>query len=97
MAESDLSALRSASLDANGFVREDAVKRLAKVATGEELPYLLLRLNDWVPQVRDAAREAVLARITPEYAPHFVTYLATFARLSLPRTVAALTATKELL
>ena len=48
------------SFHPSGYVREAAVKRLAVQDDGSEVPYLLLRLNDWVPEVREAARLAVL-------------------------------------
>ncbi len=47
--------LRAASAHWNGFVRQAAVERLAREADGAELPFLLVRLNDWVWQVRSAA------------------------------------------
>ena len=56
----------------NGHVREAAIFELASRRTGKELPFLLIRLNDWVSQVRDAAATAVRARIEPSYAVHFL-------------------------
>lgn len=43
------------SFHPNGYVREAAVKRLASVSDSSEVRFLLLRLNDWVPEVREAA------------------------------------------
>jgi hypothetical protein len=51
----------------SGYVREAVVRALADHRGGAELPFLLIRLNDWVPQVRDAARRAVAERVRPEY------------------------------
>lgn len=45
-----------ASFNPNGFIREKAVRRLSKF--NSSLPYIILRQNDWVLQVRQAAREA---------------------------------------
>ena len=59
----------------DGYVREAAVRAIADSRTGAELPFLLIRLNDWVRQVRTAARDAILARLTNDYIPHFVRYL----------------------
>ncbi len=59
------------SFHPSGYVREEAVRELARRRSGSELPYLLLRLNDWVPQVRDAARQAVVRRMTEEDVPAF--------------------------
>lgn len=73
--------LRLSSFHHNGFVREEALRRLALIRDGSELPYLLLRMNDWAGPVRRVAREAVLDRITDDYADHFVRNMALLARL----------------
>lgn len=65
-------ALGLASLHASGYVREAAVRELATMHGGAELPYLLIRLNDWVEPVRDAAYEAIRARLVPAFAPQLV-------------------------
>lgn len=69
------------SLHGSGYARENAIQRLAAFRDGRELRYLLLRLNDWVPQVREAARMAILARIDPRYANHFAAHLGLVTRL----------------
>ncbi|MBV9850523.1 MAG: hypothetical protein JO250_12695 [Armatimonadetes bacterium] len=63
-----------ASFHGNGYVREAAVRRLDASSDGE-LPFLLLRLNDWVEQVHRAALAACAARLTPENARQFVANL----------------------
>lgn len=45
--------LGMASFHRSGFVREAAVRALERMTTGAELKFLILRLNDWVPNVRD--------------------------------------------
>ena len=70
-----------ASLHWNGYVREEAVKFLAGVSTGAELPFLLLRLNDWVEPVRAAALQAVEARLQPDGAAPFFRFLPLVLRL----------------
>ncbi|HEX8209697.1 MAG TPA: HEAT repeat domain-containing protein [Longimicrobium sp.] len=70
-----------ASFHARGYVREAAVRELATSSGGGELPYLLIRLNDWVEPVRDAAYEEVQARLVAAYAPHFVRSLWLVERL----------------
>lgn len=47
--------------DYSGYVREAAVRRAAELGMTTLLPGVAERLNDWVTQVRDAARTAVLA------------------------------------
>ncbi len=59
------------SFHGSGFVREAAVNVLANLFDGSELPFLLLRVNDWVGTVRESAAVAVLHRIRPDYARHF--------------------------
>jgi HEAT repeat protein len=70
-----------ASFHASGYVREEAVRRLAGSNSGAELPFLFIRLNDWVANVREAARRAVGARLSPLYAGSLVENLPLVARL----------------
>ncbi|MCX4084323.1 hypothetical protein N7281_05695 [Rickettsia hoogstraalii] len=53
-----------ASLNYSGYIREEALNYLEKLPTHEILPYILLRLNDWVPEVRVKANK-ILAKILP--------------------------------
>ncbi len=71
------------SFHKNGFIREPAVKHLSACTTGAELPYLLMRLADWVPQVRGVAEHAVEQRIKSDYLHHFVNNIALLDRLKL--------------
>lgn len=52
-----------ASLNHNGFIREKAIDYLKQIPCEDVLPYLLLRLNDWVPQVSMKAQEVILTLI----------------------------------
>ncbi len=70
-----------ASFHYSGYVREAAVGELASQRTGKELPFLLIRLNDWVSQVRDTAARAVRARIEQTYAVHFLANISLVLRL----------------
>jgi HEAT repeat protein len=47
------------SSHASGFKRENAVRRLGMLGDPTAIPYLIVRANDWVPQVRAAARDAL--------------------------------------
>jgi len=67
----------------SGFVRQKAVEALAGCPDGIELPFLLVRLNDWVPEVRAAAEEALRARLHVEHARSWVRCLGLLARLRL--------------
>ena len=56
----DVETLVSASADRNGFVREGAIHALDDHPGTASLSAIIARLNDWVPQVRDAAQRAYL-------------------------------------
>lgn len=49
-----------ASLNCNGYVREEALDYLGNLPTSAILPYILIRLNDWVPEVADKAKVILL-------------------------------------
>jgi HEAT repeat protein len=70
-----------ASFHNSGYVRAAAVKELASLHTGKELPFLLIRLNDWVAEIRDAATQAVRERMEPAYAIHFLANISLVLRL----------------
>ena len=60
------------SFHPSGYIREAAMRRLTQITSGQELPFLLLRLNDWVAPVYQLALAAVQERITPQYADTLV-------------------------
>lgn len=63
------------SEDYDGFTREDAVRQLGRLADPIALIPLLRRANDWVPQVRVAALEALRSLMIPANATAFVQHL----------------------
>lgn len=65
-----------ASFHGNGFVREVAVRLLADFDDGFELPFLLIRANDWAAQVQATAISAVSKRVAIPYAEHWLRSLA---------------------
>src|ERR1041385_4525609 len=67
--------LLAMSSHASGFKRENAVRRLGMLGNPLALPYLIERANDWVPQVRAAARDALSKLLTAENAEAYVTAL----------------------
>ncbi len=69
------SVLGLLSFHRNGYVRHEAVRLLAQSQDASELPYLLIRQNDWVEPIRVDARRAVEARLDEGYLPDFVTNL----------------------
>jgi HEAT repeat protein len=54
------------SFHPNGYFREKAIKELSIISTGQELPYLFIRLNDWVQVVSSLAKSALLQKIRRE-------------------------------
>ncbi len=55
------------SFDRSGYIREEGVAKLADAPDSFPVPFLLLRLNDPVGEVRGLAQEALAARLTPEH------------------------------
>jgi HEAT repeat protein len=79
---SSISILGIASFHTNGYVREAAVRELGKTQTGAELPFLFIRANDWVPQIRSIARDLLLKRIRPDYIHRVLAWLPLALRLA---------------
>ena len=65
----------------SGHIRQRALDRLRTCDGGGELPFLLARANDWVPQVAEVARALLEARLHPDQAVHWVRQLALLTRL----------------
>src|SRR5262249_9196048 len=65
----------------SGFVREETIRILGRDQSDTILPFLLIRLVDWVAPVRFAAKTEVLRRLEPRYAKTFVDCLALMERL----------------
>ncbi len=80
-------ALGLLSMNANGHTRELATRALASATAAGELPFLLLRVNDWVSEVSAVARGATEQRILPENAATFVALLPLVERLKSQRRV----------
>jgi HEAT repeat protein len=59
----------------NGYVRESSVKYLEAQKSGIELPFLLIRLTDWVAPVAARAKLALEARLNKDYLHHFIDHL----------------------
>lgn len=70
------------SFNPNGFIREKAVRQLAKRFDGSELPFILLRANDWVESVHNQAIAALQERLEGDYSRHFTNNLYLIKHLS---------------
>jgi HEAT repeat protein len=79
-------ALAIASFSRNGHIREHSVRAIGELQRdGREVPFLVLRTVDYVPQVRRAATAALASRFTSENAPSFVLALPLLRHLDTHR------------
>ena len=60
------------SLHKNGYVRQVAVRFLSNVENGEEIRFLILRLNDWVDSISEAAQAAISDRLAGDNLVSFI-------------------------
>ena len=70
--QADIDILIAQSDSWDGYVREQAVRALGRLRDGRAFPPLLIRVNDWVPEVRAAARLALENYLIPEHAAAWV-------------------------
>lgn len=70
-----LDDLHEQANDWNGHEREKAVERLGEIGSVSSIPVLLKRANDWVPQVRESAKKALLTLCTSQNVDAFVLHL----------------------
>lgn len=61
-----------ASFHWDGYVREVAVRRLSQFQNGSEIPWLLIRLNDWVSPIRFKAYRALKQKIHIRNIEYFI-------------------------
>jgi HEAT repeat protein len=73
------------SSNIDGFKRENAVRRLGMIGNPAAIPALIIRANDWVPQVRAAAYDALIKMLTPANAEAIVASLPQFLHLQACR------------
>ncbi|KJS49695.1 HEAT repeat domain-containing protein [Desulfosporosinus sp. BICA1-9] len=74
--ETDISVhlLGIASLNSNGYVREKALKLISGVKSPSAVPYILLRLNDWVVSVRNLAEHIIKNMFIPDNIDLFINH-----------------------
>ena len=65
----------------NGYEREDAVRRLGDFGDPTALPALIIRVNDWVAQVRAAAKRAIINLLSYGSVEAFIECLPAFYHL----------------
>lgn len=70
------------TLNSSGYVREAALRHLMSINELQlSLPYLLLRVNDWVEPVRNQATEYVRSVIKPQHIAHWACVLGLLAQI----------------
>ncbi len=74
-----------ASMYRDGFVRERAVKLLAQHISSETLPFVIIRTNDWVENVRVQAVRNLKSILKPEFAGLIIKNLYLLSRLETSR------------
>ena len=75
LSQPGLADLLAMSSSLNGFKRENAVRRLGMLGNPASIPYLIERANDWVPQVRAAAYDALIRMLKTGNGASFVACL----------------------
>lgn len=87
-----LAVLLLASLHHDGYVRQAAVDHLSSLPVspdaqtrGVEVPFLLLRLNDWVGPVQQVAVAGLMKRLSAANAPYLVRSLHLIQQLAIYR------------
>lgn len=61
-----------ASLNSNGYIREKSLRNFSKVSSSSAIPYILLRLNDWVLPVRIIAEYTLKSLLTVDNVDAFI-------------------------
>jgi len=72
--EMRISLLGVASLNWNGYVREKALKLMAGIPNGTAIPYILLRLNDWIKNIRELALHILKNTLTEKNIDVFINH-----------------------
>ena len=69
------------SFHPGGRVREAMVRKLDERHVGDEMPFLILRMNDWVKPIQALARQAMERRLRPPMASRIIACIPLFRRL----------------
>jgi HEAT repeat protein len=78
----ELILLALMSAHRSGYVRAEVIHSLGKDSSGTAIPFLLVRLVDWVEAVRRAADLELIDKLQPQYGRMFVRCLGLLERLS---------------
>jgi hypothetical protein len=78
----DFILLALMSAHRSGYVRVEVIRSLGKDSSGTAIPFLLVRLVDWVEAVRRGADFELIDKLQPRYGSMFVRCLGLLERLS---------------
>jgi len=70
--ELEITLLCIASMNGNGYSREEALKRLIELQTQRTIPFILFRLADWVAPIRKKAEKAITRFLVEENTIYFI-------------------------
>lgn len=70
--ELEITLLCIASMNGNGYSREEALNRLIELQTQRTIPFILFRLADWVAPIRKKAEKAIKKFIISENTTYFI-------------------------
>ncbi|SEA27967.1 hypothetical protein SAMN05192529_11276 [Arachidicoccus rhizosphaerae] len=76
--EVSIELLAISSLNGNGHIREEAVKKLAQAKHIRAVPFLIYRLADWVAPVRQAAMDGIKNYLNISYIDSLIHHLPLF-------------------
>ncbi|MCF8371764.1 MAG: hypothetical protein K9H64_09075 [Bacteroidales bacterium] len=70
--EIEVTLLCIASMNGNGYSREEALNRLIELQTQRTIPFILFRLADWVTPIRKKAESAIQKFLVAENTTYFI-------------------------
>ena len=70
--EIKITLLYIASMNGNGYSREEALKRLLELQTQKTIPFILFRLADWVAPIRETAEIAIQKLLVAKNTTYFI-------------------------
>ncbi|MBU3143805.1 HEAT repeat domain-containing protein [Clostridium sp. CF012] len=79
--EEKVTILGLCSFHPNGYFREKAIINLSQLEKGYAIPYLLIRVNDWVREVKNVSKKYLLSNLNPGNAMNLVNNLPLVLRL----------------
>ncbi|MCT4542211.1 MAG: hypothetical protein N4A63_01575 [Vallitalea sp.] len=70
------------TLHPNGYIREDALKKLSEMEDGFKIKFIMIRVNDWVKEIRILAKKELIKCIKDEYLKDIVECLPIIDRMN---------------